>query len=194
MTQHFSAGGVVCRVLGCALLGFVAISTAGIIIPVVTFAAVGYGIYGLFAYLWSGKWPQGWEKIPAFAKGAARTTWHVLSWPVMKLGQFVSYLVTGVFKISWGTVKLTWTTSTEILADAILGAAFGVLIGLPMGMDKVTVATGAAVGGLVGLFSGLRKWRRPNENIPVLTPLHVPSQEPPVLTPVKPARAQLVEV
>ena len=194
MKQHFSAGGVVCKVLGCALLGFVAISTAGIVIPVVTFAAVGYGIYGLFIFLWTGTWPQGWEKIPAFAKTAASKTWQVLSWPVMKLAQFTSYLVTGVFKISWGTVKFGWTAGTEILCDAILGAALGVLIGIPMKMDKVTVITGAVVGGLIGLGSGIRKWRQPAVTAPVLTPLHIPSQEPPILTPVKPvAPRQLVE-
>jgi hypothetical protein len=194
MMQHFSAGGIICRTLGLALLGVVAVSTASVVVPVLACAVLGYGIYGVFLYLWSGKWPQGWEKIPGFCKTTVKRTWQVLAWPVGKLYQLVVFLLTGVFRLTWGSVKLSWNVTTEMLADAILGAAIGVLISIPMHMDqhtgRVAVATGAACGGLFGLWSGFRRWRKSgNQDIPVLTPLHQ-DVKPPVLVPVPAAPAQ----
>lgn len=189
MMQQISVGGAICRVLGLALLGFVAVTTAGVVIPVLTFAAAGYGIYSVFVFVWSGKWPEGWQRLPSLMKTTVQRTWQIISWPATKLFLLVRYLATNVFRVSWGTVKLAWMVTTETLADAILGAAAGVLISIPMQTDHTPVVAGAVMGGVIGFWCGLKKWWGPKKAEIELTPLHVPVRAP---DPV-PAMPRLVE-
>lgn len=183
MMQHISAGGAICRVLGLALLGFVAVTTAGVVIPVLTFAAMGYGIYSVFAYIWSGKWPEGWRRLPGFMKTTAQRTWTIISWPVAKAFQVSRYLVCNVFRLSRSSIKLAWSVSTETISDTILGAAVGVLISIPMQSDHTPVIAGAVMGGVIGLWSGLQKWWGPKKTVIELTPLHVPAKPPQLISP-----------
>ena len=75
-----------------------------------------------------------------------------------RIGRGLLGFVGSIFKgAAWlvGTViGGGWTLATEVLAGTILGAALGVMIGMPTHTDRYLVFVGAGGGALLGLANG----------------------------------------
>lgn len=145
---------LIARFLGLSLLGFVALSFSGVLLGLFVPFMIGYGVFATYRYYRSGEKPQVKEHIVEPAKqvvgaayqGSKKVTGGLLS------------VIGGIFRgTAWmvGTIIAGgWTLATEVLAGSILGAALGVVIGMPTHTDRYLVFAGAAGGALLGLANG----------------------------------------
>ena len=155
--QPVTAGMIIRKTLALSLLGFLFVALSGPIFTVAGFAALGYVIYRGFRFVAFGERPPEGKAVGATVKAIFTKAFALVKWPAMMLWRAIS----GAGKLATGSIWLTWVVSSEVLTSAILGAALGVLIGVPTGWDRVTVALGGGLGALLGLWNGIaRTWPR----------------------------------
>lgn len=147
------------RFLGLSLLGLVCLSFSGVLLGLFVPFVIGYGVYSVYRYYRSGEKPQVRQHIVEPAKKVAGVAYQGSK----KVTGGLVGLIGGLFRgITWtlGTViGGGWTLATEILVGTILGAALGVMIGMPTNTDKYLVFAGAGGGALLGLVNGFSSLR-----------------------------------
>lgn len=155
--QPLTTGMIIRKTLALGLLGFLFVALSGPIFTVAGFAAIGYVIYRGFRFVAFGERPPEGKAVGTTVKSIFAKAFEIVKLPAVLLWRGVS----GAGKLATGSVWLTWVVASEVLTSAILGAALGVLIGLPTGWDRVTVALGGGLGALMGLWNGVaRAWPR----------------------------------
>ena len=169
MMHTYTVAGLVGRVLGLALLGTVVVSMAGVFATVLALSLVGYAVYAVYRFAFHGEWPRPRANLAVPAQR--------LAGGVRKVGGAVvgglrrgTYAV--VSRVS-GAVGGLWLLGAETVGGAVLGAALGVLIGLPTGTDRILVGIGAAGGAVVGVWNGLgalraRRLAAARQTLPVI--------------------------
>jgi hypothetical protein len=164
-TQPPTAGTLIGRALGYALLGAVVVLFAGPVLTLAALAVLGLLCYRAYRWLFHGD-----RLFNGLATGSAagtifRKARQAIRQPALGLWRGLTVAA----QWSLASVRTTWRIGRELLAGAILGAALGVLLGVPTGWDHVTVALGGGLGALLGLWNGLVSvWPRPISSLPEL--------------------------
>ncbi len=145
---------LITRFLGLSLLGFVALSFSGVLLGLFVPFMIGYGVFAGYRYYRSGEKPQVKQHIVEPAKQVVGAAYQGSKKVTGGLIGLVGKLLRGT---AWTVATIIgggWTLATEVLAGTILGAALGVVIGMPTQTDKYLVFAGAAGGALLGLANG----------------------------------------
>ncbi|HMO36039.1 MAG TPA: hypothetical protein PKA06_08350 [Gemmatales bacterium] len=154
------------RFLGLSLLGFVFLSFSGVLLGLFLPFAVGYGVYTLYRYYRTGEAPPLQQQVvePArqVATVACKSGCGYLGSFFRALGSLFSFtgrMIAGVFSFTATLLGGSFTLLSEVIAGTILGAALGVLIGMPTQTDRYLVFVGAGGGALLGLFNAFGSFR-----------------------------------
>lgn len=143
------------RFLGLSLLGLVCISFSGVILGLALPFLVGYGVFAVYRYYRSGEKPQVKQQIVEPAKKIAGVAYQGSK----KVTGGILGMVGGVLRgVTWLVATVIgggWTLASEVIAGSILGAALGVMIGIPTQTDRYLVFAGAGGGALLGLANGI---------------------------------------
>lgn len=145
---------LISRFLGLSLLGFVALSFSGVLLGLFVPFMIGYGVFAVYRYYRSGEKPQVKEHIVEPAKQVVGAAYQGSKKVTGGLLSLIGGLLRGIAWTVGTVVGGGWTLATEVLAGTILGAALGVVIGMPTQTDKYLVFAGAAGGALLGLANG----------------------------------------
>lgn len=143
------------RFLGLSLLGLVCLSFSGVFIGLGVPFLIGYGVYAAYRYYRSGEKPQVKEQIVEPAKKIAGVAYQGSKKVTGGLLGLVGGLVRNVVWLTGTIIGGGWTLATEVIAGTIIGAALGVMIGIPTHTDKYLVFAGAGGGALLGLANGI---------------------------------------
>jgi hypothetical protein len=150
-----SPGSFIARFFGLSLLGLVCLSLGGLVAALLLPFLVGYGVYALYRYFAKGQTPQVKEEIVVPVKKVAEVTYqgsHQVAGGLMSVLRVVTRSAAWLISTIIGG---GWMMATEILGGAILGAALGVMIGLPTNTDRFLVMAGAGGGALLGMLNGI---------------------------------------
>lgn len=153
---------IIGRFFGLSLLGLVCISFSGVFLGLALPFLVGYGVFAVFRYFRSGEKPQLKQQLVEPAKkvaGAAYVGSRKVTGGILGL---VGGALRGTMWLVGTIIGGGWTLASEVTAGAILGAALGVLIGIPTHTDKYLVFAGAGGGALLGLANGFGSIRARN--------------------------------
>jgi hypothetical protein len=143
------------KIIGFAILGFLTITLSGPILALAGVALVGLAIYGVLKFLLTGHWPSEFAALRMGLFNVVRNFFRLILWPI-------NATVGRVGRLGWGVVAWTarriWdlgAISGEAVAGAVIGAALGVVVGMPTQWDHITVGAGAGVGALLGVWTGI---------------------------------------
>lgn len=145
---------LITRFLGLSLLGFVALSFSGVLLGLFVPFMIGYGVFAGYRYYRSGEKPQVKEQIINPAKQVVGAAYEGSKKVSCGLVCLIGKVLRGTAWTAGTIIGGGWTLATEVLAGTILGAALGVVIGMPTQTDKYLVFAGAAGGALLGLANG----------------------------------------
>jgi hypothetical protein len=154
-----SLGHIIGRFLGLSLLGVIALSMSGVVLGLLLPFLVGYGVYSVYRYYSRGEKPQIRQQIVEPAKRVAGAAYHGGKQVTGGLFGFVGKIIGGIVGLAATIVSGGWTLATEVFAATVLGAALGVVIGMPTHTDRYLVFVGAGGGALLGLFSAIGNMR-----------------------------------
>jgi hypothetical protein len=154
-----SLGHIIGRFLGLSLLGVVCLSFSGVILALLFPFAIGYGAYSLYRYYARGEKPQLRQQLVEPARHVGGAAYHGCRKVTAGLAGLVGKLFRGVGWLVGTVIGGGWTLATETLGAAILGAALGVMIGMPTQTDRYLVFVGAGGGALLGLVNGISSIR-----------------------------------
>lgn len=164
-TQPPTASVLIGRGLSYALIGFLVVTLAGPVLTLAALALLGLIVYRIYRYLVHGDHLFDGQAIGSAAGTIFRNAWQGIRQPALGLWRGLTLAA----QWSVASVRTTWMIGRELLAGVIFGAAVGVLIGVPTGWDRITVALGGGVGALLGLWNGLvLAWPRPTVSPPEL--------------------------
>ncbi len=150
-----SIGSIIGRFLGLSLLGVVALSFGGVIAGLFFPFLVGYGVYAVYRYFTKGETPKVKEQIIEPAKKVAGVAYHGSKKVSGGLMGLIGGAFRGVFWLITTVIGGGWSLATEVISGTILGAALGVMIGIPTNTDRYLVFAGAGGGALLGLFNAI---------------------------------------
>jgi hypothetical protein len=150
---------IIGRFLGLSLLGVICLSFSGVILGLLFPFAIGYGAYALYRYYARGERPQIRQQIVEPARHVAGAAYHGSRKVTGGLFGLIGKAIRGVAWLVGSIIGGGWTLATETLGAAILGAALGVMIGMPTNSDRYLVFVGAGGGALLGLFNGIGSLR-----------------------------------
>lgn len=151
------------RFLGLSLLGLVCLSFSGVVLGLFIPFAIGYGVYAAWRYYRTGEKPQLQQNIVQPAKQVAGAAYQGSCKVTGGLFCFLGNAMKGVIWLVTTIIGGGWTLASEVIAGAVLGAALGVVIGMPTQTDKYLVFAGAGGGALLGLanaFGNIRSRHR----------------------------------
>lgn len=148
--EPMTIGLLIRRVLALTLLGFLVITLSGPLAVLIGFALVGWIVYSIYLMLVHQKAPASLRPVFHGIRQATAKVFRLVRWPVAKLWQGAR----GVTGITMGTLQAVYSIGCETMSGAILGAALGVLVGVPMSLDHFSVATGGVGGALFGFYLG----------------------------------------
>jgi hypothetical protein len=150
---------LITRFVGLSLLGVVCLSASGVILGLALPFLVGYGVYTTYRYYRTGEKPQVKAQIVEPAKQVAQAAYQGSRKVSGGLFSLLGRAIGGVFWLAGSIVGGGWTVATEVIAGTILGAALGVVIGMPTHTDKYLVFVGAGGGALLGLANAIGSFR-----------------------------------
>ena len=154
MQPAASVPALIGRFLGLSLLGVVCLSFSGVVLGLFVPFAIGYGVYAAYRYYRSGEKPQIQQHIVQPAKQIAGAAYQGSKKVTGGLFGLLGKGVKGVFWLVTSIIGGGWTLASEVAVGAVLGAALGVVIGMPTNTDKYLVFAGAGGGALLGLANG----------------------------------------
>ena len=154
MQPKASVPQLIARFLGLSLLGTVALSFSGVLLGLFIPFMIGYGVFAIYRYYRSGEKPQVKQHIVEPAKQVVGAAYQGSKKVSYGLISFLGSIVRGTAWIVATVIGGGWTLATEVIAGTILGAALGVVIGMPTHTDRYLVFAGAAGGALLGLANG----------------------------------------
>lgn len=159
MQPNPSVFALIGRFLGLSLLGIVCLSFSGVVLGLFLPFLIGYGVFATYRYYRSGEKPQLQQQILQPAKQVAGAAYQ----GSRKVGCGLICFVGKVFRgLGWTVATIIgggWTLASEVIAGTILGAALGVVIGMPTHTDKFLVFVGAGGGALLGLANAFGNFR-----------------------------------
>ncbi|HQR44078.1 MAG TPA: hypothetical protein PLX97_15390, partial [Gemmatales bacterium] len=147
------------RFVGLSLLGVVCLSASGVVMGLALPFLVGYGVYAAWRYYRSGEKPQVQAHIVEPAKQVAQAAYQGSRKVSGGLFSFIGKAIGGVFWLAGSIIGGGWTLASEVIAGTILGAALGVMIGMPTNTDRYLVFVGAGGGALLGLANAFGSFR-----------------------------------
>ena len=150
---------LITRFVGLSLLGVVCLSASGVVLGLALPFLVGYGVYASYRYYRTGEKPQVNAQIVEPAKQVAQAAYQGSRKVSGGLFHLLGKAVGGVFWLAGSLVGGGWTVATEVIAGTILGAALGVVIGMPTHTDRYLVFVGAGGGALLGLANAFSSFR-----------------------------------
>jgi hypothetical protein len=150
-----SPGFIIGRFLGLSLLGVICLSLSGVIAGLLLPFLIGYGVFVTYRYFTRGETPKVKEQIVEPAKMVAGAAYQGSKQVTGGILGLLRGITRGIFWLITTVIGGGWTFGTEILAGSILGAALGVMIGLPTNTDRFLVFAGAGGGALLGLVNAI---------------------------------------
>jgi len=154
-----SVGFIIGRFLGLSLLGVVVLSFSGVILGLLVPFLIGYGAFATYRYFARGEKPQVRQQVVDPARkvvGAAYDGGRNIAGGLFGL---IGKTIGGMVWIAGAVVSGGWTLATEVLGATVLGAALGVVIGMPTHTDRYLVFVGAGGGALLGMINGVSSIR-----------------------------------
>src|SRR5215471_20453934 len=137
--NNTSPGFIIGRFLGLSLLGLVCLSLSGVAVGLLLPFLVGYGVYVTYRYFTKGEAPKVREQIVEPAKKVAGAAYQGSQKVTGGLLGFFGMITRSVFWLITTIIGGGWTLATEVLGGTIMGAALGVVIGLPTNTDRYLV-------------------------------------------------------
>lgn len=154
MQPAASVPALIGRFLGLSLLGVVCLSFSGVLIGLFVPFIIGYGVYSAYRYYRSGEKPQVQQQIVEPAKKVVNVAYQGSRKVTGGLLGFVGSIFKGAGWLVGTLIGGGWTLASEVIVGTILGAALGVMIGMPTQTDRYLVFVGAGGGALLGLANG----------------------------------------
>lgn len=153
--ESMTTGLLIRRVLALSLIGFLVVTFSGPLAVLIGFAFVGWVVYSLYLMIFKQQPPASLAPFFHWTRRVTVRAFRVIRWPVVKLWQGAR----GITGLTLGTLQSVYTVGCEAVSGGVLGAALGVVVGVPTQWDHVSVAAGGVAGALLGLYLGLQHLR-----------------------------------
>ncbi len=159
MQQQPSVYMLIGRFLGLSLLGVVCLSFSGVVLGLFLPFLVGYGVFAAYRYYRSGEKPQVKEQIIEPARKVAAVAYKGSRKVTGGFFGLIGKVLGGIGWLTGSVIGGGFTLASEVIAGTIMGAALGVLIGMPTHTDKYLVFVGAGGGAFLGLLNAFGSFR-----------------------------------
>jgi hypothetical protein len=155
MQSQPSVYALIGRFLGLSLLGVVCLSFSGVVVGLFLPFLIGYGVFAAYRYYRSGEKPQVKEHIIEPARKVAEVAYKGSRKVTGGLFGLIGKVFGGLGWLVSSVIGGGLTLASEVIAGTIMGAALGVMIGMPTHTDKYLVFVGAGGGAFLGLLNAL---------------------------------------